>query len=141
MGMNWVIFAGISAFFSGLTNIAFKQMANSSASAFAVAAFFMMSGLLMTGYSIFARQQELPLDAWKWAAAGAVLFTVNNVFLYKSLNSGGPASLVYGIYGSVGLLVVGLVGFALLDEKLNMYGWAGMAMAICAVLLLANGRG
>jgi uncharacterized membrane protein len=137
--MEWAIFAGISALFSGLTNMAFKQMASSTASAFAVAAFFMLSGLAMTVYSIVARQQELPLMAWKWAAVGAVLFTINNVFLYKSLSSGGPASLVYGIYGSVGLIVVAGLGLAL-GEKLNMYGWMGVALAATAVVLLANGR-
>jgi drug/metabolite transporter (DMT)-like permease len=139
--MNWVLFVAVSGFFSGLTNLAFKQMANASASAFAVAAFFMMSGLMMTGYAICARQQELPLAAWKYAALAAALFTINNVFLYKSLTSGGPAGLVYGIYGAVGLAVVGLLGFALLGEKLNMYGWAGMALAVVAVVLLANGKG
>jgi hypothetical protein len=28
-----------------------------------------------------------------------------------------------------------------LGEKLNMYGWVGVAMAATAVVLLANGRG
>jgi uncharacterized membrane protein len=138
--MMWAVFAGFSAVFSGFTNMAFKQMANASSSAFAVAAFFMLSGLCMTVYSIGAKQQELPLIAWKWAALGAVLFTINNVFLYKSLSGGGPASLVYGIYGSVGLLVVAAMGLAL-GEKLNMYGYLGVAMAAIAVVLLANGRG
>ncbi|HEX2859025.1 MAG TPA: SMR family transporter [Alphaproteobacteria bacterium] len=139
--MNWVALTLVSALFSGLTNTAFKQMANTSASTFAVGGFFMLSGLTMTVYSIVTRQQELSLETWKWAAAAAVLFTVSNIFLYRGLSAGGPMNGIYGVYGAAGLAVVAALGALFLGEKMNVYGWIGMAMAIGAVTLLANGRG
>lgn len=139
--MSWFLLAVLSGGVAGGTNFLFKQMSVASASIYAVAAFMVFTGLGLMAYGGFLRDAPLPGNAWGWAAVAAVFFMVSNIFLYRSLNLGGPVGLVYGLYGVLSLLGTATLGMLFSGEKLNWMGWAGMACAVLAAFLMVNGKG
>lgn len=139
--MSWFIAAVLAGTFSGGTNFLFKQMSVASASIYAVAAFMVFTGLGLVVYGGVTRDAALPSTVWGWAAVAAAVFMVSNIFLYRALNLGGPVGLVYGLYGVLSLLGTATLGMIFAGEKVNWMGWAGMACAVVAIVLMVNGKG
>lgn len=139
--MSWVWMLGLAGVFQGICNFSFRQMSVATSSVYALAAFFIASGVLFLGYAAAMKDSDLTKTAWLWVGALVVTIFASNVLLMKGFGSGeAPAGIGYLIFNMTSLSVVVVLGMLLLGERLNIYGWIGIVMAACAIVLLANGK-
>ena len=47
-----------------------------------------------------------------------------------------PLSVAYSTWGAVGIVGTSIGGYVLFKERLGIVGYIGMAMVVCAVVLL-----
>lgn len=139
--MSWMWMIGLAGFFQGICNFGFRQMSVATSSVYALAAFFICSGCLILGYGMAMRDGDVPRAAWGWVALMCVTIFLANILLMRGFAGGtAPVGLGYLVFYITSLSVVVGLGVFMLGEKLNVYGWVGAFLAVCAIALLANGR-
>lgn len=132
-----ILLAGVV---QGACNFTFKLMAGASSSIFTVAAFFVAAGLMLTGYGLLVRDGTVNAAAWGWAVLAAALITAADILLFRGLGGGAPAGVSFVVFAVVSMIVVVALGMFFLGERLNLYGWAGLGLAVVAIVLLSMGR-
>ena len=132
-----ILIAGV---FQGVCNFSFRQMSVATTSVYALAAFFVLSGVMFLGYASATRDVDLNAKGWMWVGAMCVTIFVANLLLMKGFGAGAPAGLGYLMFYITSLSTLMMLSMVVLGEKLNMYGWAGMVLAVVAMALMLNGK-
>jgi drug/metabolite transporter (DMT)-like permease len=132
---------GLAGIFQGICNFGFRQMSVATSSVYALAAFFVVSGVMFLGYAAAVRDGDIPRAAWGWIGLMCVTIFLSNVLLMKGFSGSAPVGAGYLVFYVTSLAMVVGAGVLLLGEKLNVYGWVGAFLAVAAIVLLANGRG
>lgn len=138
--MNWMTLLGLAGFFQGLCNFSFRQMSVATNSAYALAGFFVLAGAMFAGYAMSIRDPDLNRTGWMWVGILAVTIFASNILLMRGFNLGAPTGIGYLMFSVFSLATVVILGMVVLGEKLNVYGWVGVALAAAAIVLLANGK-
>ena len=60
-------------------------------------------------------------------------------YLMRALN-GRKLSIINAVWQIIGLIIVTLLGIMLFKDKLNVYQWVGITLAIISLLLLIVGE-
>ncbi|WP_026943461.1 DMT family transporter [Helicobacter rodentium] len=61
-----------------------------------------------------------------WAAFSVLIFALEDM----------PLSVAYSTWGAVGIVGTSIGGYVFFKERLGIVGYIGMAMVVCAVVLL-----
>lgn len=61
-----------------------------------------------------------------WLAFSALAFAINTL----------PLSVAYATWGAIGIIGTSIGGYVLFKERLGIVGYIGIALVVCAVVLL-----
>lgn len=57
-------------------------------------------------------------------------------FWCLTINANHPAGIIYAIWSGVGIVLIGLIGWLFLGQKLDMPAIIGMLLIICGVIVI-----
>ena len=104
----------------------------------AVANLMMNFGVNRLKASLAGGESAIPAVATNWVLIVGLFFFALNVVLYTFALSGIRISVAYPIMVSGGFVIISIVAWRYLGEHLTVMQWAGVAMILLGVWLVAR---
>jgi drug/metabolite transporter (DMT)-like permease len=103
-----------------------------------VSVLFAVSFVVALPFLLRSREtRPTPADWRRGSAFGAMNVATTGVILYGLLHV--PGAIFYAASSVIGLLLITVVAVTLWQERLQRWGWAGLAAAVVAVALMSSG--
>jgi bacterial/archaeal transporter family protein len=139
---EWFIWALLSAVFAALTaifaKIGLEGVDSDLATLIRTFLILLVLGAFVTGTGKWINPLHLPAKTLTFLALSALATGASWVFYFRALKVG-PASLVAPI-DKLSLVLVAVFAVVFLGERLNGWGWLGIAMVAGGVVVLGLKR-